>query len=146
MKNPARPLRRADFPEAAGILVWALVGGLAWAIAIALALLAGCTVNRLAPAEGFPKLEERVHVLSGKETRDICAPYVPAFWRALGGIPYGCMRVELCEGTCDVWISEHSPGGLAHELEHCRGYDHWFESTMADALAGARRICPERLP
>lgn len=99
-----------------------------------LLLAVGCTMNAPTIPEGWPKLDERVHVVSSEEVHQMCR-----------GGGRACARVRFCDRTCDVWIAEDDPDVFVHEHEHCQGRDHWFESTMRDGLARAMKICPDDL-
>lgn len=64
--------------------------------------------------------------------RNRCAPYV-----GFGMLPEACAEIDLAAKRCDLWFSnEFRPSSaiLAHEREHCEGYDHIGQTQIADML------------
>ena len=113
------------------------------AIALAfMAALSGCVImNKPTPSRGWPELDVTVHRWdSRKDIRDKCASMVtPPLWvQVLNlGITFieACSWVDLCARTCEVWVHPDDALIEAHELGHCRGHDHVFDSTFEKLLA-----------
>ena len=107
-----------------------------FASALALLMLAGCTVVGHQRTEGWPQLKVTEHYVANATMRDKCAKYV-----AFGVSPLACAEFNLRAGTCDIWFSADFPPPhtvIEHERMHCQGYDHIGGSTMRNALRAIR--------
>ena len=111
-----------------------------WALIAAGACLGACTVidRDVAPAPDWPRLEVRIHRVKGGELIAQCWRAESLFMKLNGALPGACAWVNFGERTCDVYIpgyAKHLGYVLNHELEHCRGYDHYGDDTMHAAWA-----------
>jgi hypothetical protein len=111
--------------------------------AIAVALAAGCATLDHTPVDGWPELEIVEHRVPHAEMRERCSRYV-----GFGMSPEACAEFDFVERKCHVWLSADFPPQrfiVAHERQHCAGYDHAGSSAMArllrqhGAAAGASR-------
>lgn len=118
-----------------------------WALRLA-AVLAGvfsitCVVLSLGCAsighekvEGWPALEIVEHYVAHHEMRNRCAVYV-----ALGSTPEACAEFAFSTARCDIWFSADFPPAsyvVAHERQHCFGFDHVGSTSMKSMLAQYR--------
>jgi len=102
------------------------------ALAILAALAAGCSINSKERIAGWPELEVVEHYVAHAEMRDRCAKYV-----GMGMQPEACAEFNLKQRRCDIWFSRDFPPQrwiVAHEREHCAGYDHMGSTAMRDLL------------
>ena len=99
--------------------------------------LAACTMNADHPVPGWPELTVIEHRVPHEEINARCARYV-----GFGVLPIACAEFNFKAGTCNLWFSADLPlpqAVLRHEREHCAGYDHEGESTLARLLEAHRR-------
>jgi hypothetical protein len=107
--------------------------------------MSGCAINKPWPVEGWPELETTVHRLpEQKDVRDYCATIVtPSLFAKIVGLGVvlveACSWADLCARTCDVWVAEGDTFWTMHELQHCRGHDHVFDSTFEDLLESVKQ-------
>jgi hypothetical protein len=101
-------------------------------IAIFAALAAGCSINSHERIAGWPELQIVEHYVSHTEMRDRCAKYV-----GFGMQPEACAEFNLSQRRCDIWFSRDFPPQrwiVAHERQHCAGYDHIGSTAMQQLL------------
>ena len=98
-------------------------------IAAVLLALTGCTVvnEHRAPPADWPALDITIERQGFWETQEKCGRSVAEV--LLIGPALGCMWVNFDEMRCRIylWLDV-----LEHEMLHCRGYDHYGSSDLAD--------------
>ena len=103
-------------------------------VVLCFTLLAACSsidYSRAPPAD-WPRLEPKVIHYSSAEVQKICG----------GGILFhviACVFFEFNLRECRIYISSNESWVIDHELAHCAGYDHAWESTVADFWEGWKR-------
>ncbi len=117
---------------------------IAGALALSLALLAGCTTIGKDPAPGdWPKLaviEKRMDIFPLMRH---CYSATPVWLKLLGGITVACATVNLADMTCTMYVhTDAGPGdpNYEHELAHCTGQDHATDATLAALWANWKRF------
>jgi hypothetical protein len=106
------------------------------ALIVTMVLLTGCTVNAREPVAGWPQLEIVEHYVAHAEMRNRCGLYM-----ALGSVPEACAEFAFSAARCDIWLSADFPPAsyvVAHERQHCLGFDHVGSTAMKDMLATYR--------
>lgn len=106
-------------------------------IAAAVLALAGCTVvnEHKLPPKDWPKLEIVIEEHGFWKTQELCNRSVAEV--ALIGPALGCMWVNFNEMKCTIYLWLNSV--LEHELLHCKGYDHYLSSELADGWENWKR-------
>ena len=101
-------------------------------LATALVPVVGCAVNAAAAPDDFPKLAVSVHRVPHKEWFAKCSF---AFGR--GVLPDDCVFIFWATRRCEVWLSQdfESKTSEAHGRGHCKGQDHYGDSTVANGWA-----------
>lgn len=100
-------------------------------IAAALLALTGCAIpinEHRAPPADWPQLEVTVEHKGFVETQELCDWSVAQ--AILIGPVYGCARITFEDMRCRIYLWLNNV--LAHELLHCRGYDHYGSSDLRD--------------
>lgn len=98
--------------------------------------LAGCSFNSSRPVEGWPELTVVEHNVSQDEMRHRCVQYMPA-----GMTPLACAQFNFAASRCDIWYGRLwllRAIVVAHEREHCRGYQHAGEHHLEQVLRDYR--------
>jgi hypothetical protein len=93
---------------------------------------ASCSTTGGKPVEGWPELAIAEHHVSHKEFRDRCSRYT-----SFGGTALACAEFNFRAQTCDIWFSADFPPQeytIAHEREHCRGFEHAGETDLRRML------------
>ena len=104
--------------------------------AICIVFLVGCTSIDYSrePAADFPALAVTVHRYADtSDVRAACAKAGEKYGVSVSMFLVACSDWRFDTRTCDVYVPAGDDGLLEHELAHCRGYDHYGESTIADA-------------
>ena len=98
-------------------------------------LLSSCSmVNYSSRPADFPTLIERLHQYdTSAGVRDACGSLYEAYGQSVPFALIACSHWRFDTLTCDVYVQRGDEGTLEHERGHCRGYDHYGESTIADA-------------
>jgi hypothetical protein len=116
---------------------------IAGALALSLALLAGCTSIGKDPAPGdWPQLaviEKRMDIFPLMRQ---CYAATPVWMKLLGGVTVACATVNLSEMSCTMYVhTDAGPGdpNYEHELAHCTGKDHATDATLARLWANWKR-------
>lgn len=117
--------------------------GSAGALALSLALLAGCTSIGTHPAPGdWPQLtviEKRMDIWPLMRH---CYAATPLWLKLLGGVTVACATVNFAEMTCTMYVhTDAGPGdpNYEHERAHCTGQDHVTDATLAELWANWKR-------
>lgn len=100
------------------------------------AIPSGCAAMGHERVEGWPKLEIVEHYVAHHEMRNRCNLYV-----ALGSTPEACAEFSFSAARCDIWLSADFPPPsyvIAHERQHCLGFDHFGSDAMKAMLATYR--------
>ena len=98
-----------------------------------LLLLSGCgfapTIISPTPVPGWPTLVITEHRVSSLEMRNVCAKYATDPLSTV----MACSLFNLPRRECHIYVDADffSPAILAHEVGHCNGYPHMFDSTRA---------------
>jgi hypothetical protein len=92
-----------------------------------MALAAGCAHidDMTPPPADWPELRVEEHGAAG--TLENCSRYTSL----LAWPPLGCAVIYFTEGVCRIWFM--TEWVRQHELKHCRGFDHYGETTLRDA-------------
>lgn len=111
-----------------------ILAGKFWRVLPVLLLAVGCTTispeHKDAPA-GWPELKVTENVVGTADMVSKCYATLSLPMKLLGGIPMACAWVDLCAGTCSIYVTAWSPEGvLDHERLHCKGHDHLGDDTM----------------
>lgn len=96
----------------------------------------GCAVIGDEKVEGWPKLEIVEHYVAHNVMRDRCRMYV-----GFGSAPEACAEFSFSAARCDIWFSADFPPAsyvVAHERQHCLGFDHASSTSMKAMLAQHR--------
>jgi hypothetical protein len=80
------------------------------------------------PPADWPELKVQIHYVAQDQILDICKGVKFKF----GDIPKGCTRLLFTQRICNVFLVDHDPELLKHEVGHCSGYDHPGDSRMRD--------------
>lgn len=106
------------------------------ALVVAVVILTGCAVNAHERVEGWPALEPVQHYVAHNEMRNRCMLYM-----RLGQSPEACAEFNFSAARCDIWLSADFPPSsyvVAHERQHCAGWDHVGSTSMKNILATYR--------
>jgi hypothetical protein len=96
-------------------------------------LAAGCTTTGGEPVQGWPALEVVEHHVPHRVMRERCSRYV-----GFGVSPEACAEFDFGRKLCHIWFSADFPPPsyvVAHERQHCLGYEHTGEHQLRDLLA-----------
>lgn len=104
-----------------------------WLLALALGALAACTTidEHTAPPADWPQLTIHEHRVPHAEMRDQCARFTN--WLSS---PEACAVIRFELLRCDIYFSADFPpmqAVVAHEYQHCAGYDHPGDPVLANA-------------
>lgn len=103
---------------------------------IALLALAGCASMSDTKVDGWPALEIVEHYVAHADMRNRCHMYV-----GFGSAPEACAEFSFSAARCDIWFSADFPPAsfvVAHERQHCLGFDHVGGTSMKAMLAQHR--------
>ena len=106
------------------------------AVALMSAMASACSVIGGERVSGWPELKIIEHHVSHREMRDRCMPYM-----GFGMSPEACAEFDFAQSRCDIWLSADFPPAafvVAHERQHCLGYEHAGENDLRDILANLR--------
>lgn len=93
--------------------------------------LAACTSIDLSNrVDGWPVLQEELHVVSVAEMHNHCDKY-----SGVGMTAFSCAEIFWNPPTCKIWLTEAGGWTEEHERQHCLGYDHPGSNGMRDMLA-----------
>jgi hypothetical protein len=96
-------------------------------------LAAGCTTTGGEPVQGWPALEVVEHHVPHRVMRERCSRYV-----GFGVSPEACAEFDFSRKLCHIWFSADFPPPsyvVAHERQHCLGYEHSGEHQLRNLLA-----------
>lgn len=96
----------------------------------------GCAAIGDETVEGWPKLEIVEHYVAHAEMRNRCHMYA-----GFGSMPEACAEFSFSAARCDIWFSADFPPAsyvVAHERQHCLGFDHVGSDAMKAMLAQHR--------
>jgi hypothetical protein len=91
---------------------------------------AACTVvnEHKLPPKDWPQLEIVIEQHGFWKTQELCDRSVAEV--ALIGPAFGCAWINFDQMKCTIYLWLNSV--LEHELLHCKGYDHYLSSELAD--------------
>ena len=117
--------------------------GITGALALTLAMTAGCTAIGSRPAPGdWPKLTIIENRMAMWPLMRHCYAATPVWLKLLGGVAVACATVNLAEMTCTLSVhTDSGPGdpNYEHERAHCTGQDHATDASLAELWANWKR-------
>jgi hypothetical protein len=96
-------------------------------------LAAGCTPMGGEQVQGWPALQVVEHHVPHHAMRERCSRYA-----GFGISPEACAEFDFAGKVCHIWFSTDFPPPayvVAHERQHCLGYEHRGEHQLRNLLA-----------
>ena len=105
----------------------------AFCVIVAILLLfamAGCTVinEHKPPPQDWPQLEVTIEEHGFWETQEKCGRNIAE--TILIGPMLACAWITFADMKCRIYL--WMTAALGHEMMHCKGYDHFWSSALAD--------------
>lgn len=129
-EDEEQPLGAVGFMDYAARIGLVLLGVFAFTCVV---LSLGCASMGDEKVEGWPNLEIVEHYVAHHEMRNRCRMYV-----GFGQAPEACAEFSFSAARCDIWFSADFPPAsfvVAHERQHCLGFDHVGSTSMKAMLA-----------